>query len=118
MSHDRTRPQPPDVVNLADVRRRLEAQKEDAVAPLRLAFIEELSDLLDEYIDDVREVTGDDEDKVVEEVMATFATALALAAEDQFEDVDDQVEFIDTVAEIAVELLTDEESQGELFDQD
>lgn len=116
MSQDRTRTS--DVIQLADVRRRIEAEKEDAVAPLRLAFMAELGELLDDYLDEVREATGGDVDKVVEEVMATCSTVLALAAEDQFDDIEDQVEFIDTVAEIAAELLGDDDAQGELFEDD
>ncbi len=118
MSHDQPLGKPASVVQLADVRRRLEAEKEDAVAPIRAAFMEEMGALLDEYIEAVRDATADDPDKAIEELMAACSTVLALAAEDHFEELDDQIDFIDTVAEIATELLGDDDGQGELFDDE
>ena len=103
-----------DVINLDDVRRRVEEEKEDAVAPIRLAFMEELGDMLDEYLDAVDAATGGDTDKAVEELMAACASVLALAAEEHFDGLDDQIEFIDAVAEIATDLVTDEDEQDEL----
>lgn len=106
------------VVHLADVRERRAAEQEDVVAPIRQEFMEELGELLYDYIEAVQEATGGDIDKSIEEVMAACSTVLAIAAEEHFEDVDDQVEFIDSVAEIASELVGEEAAQGELFDDD
>lgn len=108
----------PEVISLADVRRRLEAEKEDAVAPIRMAFMEELGELFEDYLEEVRAATNDDPDKAVEELMAACSTVLALAAEEYFEDVDAQVDFIDTVAEIASELVSEDSAQGELFEDE
>lgn len=107
-----------DVIQLAEVRRRREAEKEDVVAPIRQEFMEELGDLLYEYLDTIAEATDGDEDKIVEELMAACSTVLAIAAEEHFEAVEDQIEFIDTVAEIASDLLNEDDSQGELFDDE
>lgn len=106
------------VIQLDDVRRRIEEEKEDTVAPIRVAFMEELGELLEDYLDAVDEATNGDADKAIEELMAACATVLALTAEEQFEFVDDQIDFIDTVAEIAADLLGDDDGQGELFEEE
>lgn len=110
--------QPAPVVELAEVRRRRSLQKEDVVAPLREAFMAEMGELLEEYVDAVYEATGGDIDKSIEELMATCSTLLALAAEEHFEDAEGQLEFIDAVAEIAGDIIGDEELQGDLFEDD
>lgn len=106
-----------EVIHLADVRQRLEAEREEAVAPIRAAFMEEFGELIYDYIDAVRTATGGDVDKSIQELMATCSTLLALAAEEQFEDTEDRLEFIDSVAEIAADLVA-EEDQGDLFGDD
>lgn len=118
MSQDRTHNKPSSVIDLSDVRRRLEAEKEDAIAPIRMAFMEELGELFEEYLEEIRDAIGDDPDKAVEELMAACSTVLALAAEEHFEDPDDQVDFIETVSEIAIELVSEDDTQGELFDDE
>ncbi len=117
MSQDRPR-KSSEVISLLDVRRRLEAEKEDAVAPIRAAFMEELGELFEDYLEEVRAATDNDPDKAVEELMAACSTVLALAAEEYYDDVEEQVDFIDSVAEIATELLGDEDMQGELFEDE
>lgn len=118
MSRDKSPDPSRSVINLADIRLRREAEKEDVVAPIRQEFMEELGDLLYDYIETVNEATGGDIDKAIEEIMAACSTVLAIAAEEHFETVEDQVEFIDTVAEIAAELVGEEAAQGELFEDD
>ncbi len=105
MSQDPPGKKPRTVIDLNEVRRRLDAEKEDAVVPLRDAFMEEMGELLAEYLEEVREITGNDNDKALEEIMAACSALLALVAEDQFADLEDQVDFIDTVADIANELI-------------
>ena len=107
-----------DIINLADVRQRLEAEREDAIAPIRDAFMEELGELIEDYLEEIREATGGDPDKELQELMATCSTVLAMAAEEHFAEVDDQVEFIETVAEIAAELMVEEGATGDLFADD
>ena len=107
-----------DIINLADVRRRLEAEREDLVAPIRESFMEELGELLEDYLEELREATGGDADIELQELIATCSTVLAMAAEEHFEDAADQVEFIETVAEIAAELVDEEGQTGDLFGDD
>lgn len=107
-----------DVVHLADVRRRLEARKEDAIAPVRVRFMEEFGEMLDDYLDEIRDVTGDDDEKVLEELLATCSTLLALAAEDHSDDIEERVDFIDTVAEIATDLVAEDETPDLFGDED
>lgn len=116
MPHDPSGKKPRTVIDLAEVRRRLDAEQEDAVTPLREAFMEEMGELLADYLDAVREMTGNDGDKALEEIMAACSALLALAAEDQFEDLDDQVDFIDTVADIATELIGGEDETVDMVD--
>lgn len=107
-----------DIIDINSFRERLEARREESVEPIRDSFMEEMGELLADFIDAVGEATGGDRDKMLEEVMAACATVLALAAEEQFTDLDDQAEFIDSVAEIATELLEGDEQQGKLFDDE
>lgn len=107
---------PRGVIHLDEVRRRLEAEKEDAVDPIRSAFMEELGELMEDYLDEVRAATGDDEGKVLEELLATCSTVLALAAEEHSDDIEEQVDFIDTVAEIATDLVSEEQGTIDMFD--
>lgn len=115
MSQDKFRDRS-EVIHLADVRRRLEAEREDLVAPIRAEFMEEMGELLDDYMDALREAVGDDPEKLLEEMLATCSTILALAAEDHSDDPEERADFVDTVAEIALDLLVDEEGTGDLFD--
>jgi hypothetical protein len=110
--------QPAPVVVLAEVRRRRSAQKEDIVAPIRDEFMEEMGDLLADYVDTIYEATGGDIDKSIEELMAACSTLLALAAEEHLDGAEEQLEFIDAVAEIAADIVGDDDAQGELFDED
>lgn len=105
-----------DVIHLADVRRRLEAEREDVVAPIRDAFMEEFGELLEDYLSEVHEATGGDADKELQELIATCSTMVALAAEEHFENLEDRVEFIETVADIAAELATEEGQTMDLFE--
>lgn len=107
-----------DIIHLADVRRRLEAEREDAVAPIRTAFMEELGELLEDYLEEVRIATGGDADKELQELIATCSTMLSLAAEEHFQDVEDQLEFIDTVAEIAADLISEEGQTIDMFEDE
>lgn len=107
-----------DIIDINRFRERLEARREEAVEPIRAGFMEEMGELLADYMDAVEAATGGDRDKVLEEVLAACATLVTLMAEDQFDDREDQVEFIDSVAEIAEELLEQEASQGRLFEDD
>ncbi|MFZ5722559.1 MAG: hypothetical protein ACOY33_02745 [Pseudomonadota bacterium] len=118
MSQDKFRERTREVVHLADVRRRLEAEREDTVAPIREEFMGELGDLMDDYLDEIRAATGGDPDKLLEELMATCSTVLALAAEEHSDDPEERADFIDTVAEIATELVTEENTTGDLFDDE
>ena len=100
------------IIPLADARRRRQALKvdrEDVIGPIRQAFLEDFGDLLEEYVENVLEVSGGDLETMVEEIMAAMSTSLAIAAEDYFEDREDQFDFIDGVAESAAELIEDEE---------
>lgn len=105
-----------DVIHLADVRRRLEAEREDVVAPIRDAFMEEFGELLEDFLGEVHEATGGDADKELQELIATCSTLVALAAEEHFENLEDRVEFIETVADIAAELATEEGQTLDLFE--
>ncbi|MFZ5755854.1 MAG: hypothetical protein ACOY3X_03020 [Pseudomonadota bacterium] len=96
------------VIDLAEVRRRIEAEQEDVVAPIRAAFMEELGAMFDDYMDEIRAATYGDEEKVLEELIATSSAMLALAAEEHSSDLDEQLDFIDTVSEIAAELVVEE----------
>lgn len=119
MSRDTPRDQQPaPVVMLSEVRRRRRLEKEDVVAPIREAFMAEMGELLSDYVDAVYEATGGDPDKAVEELMAACSTLVALAAEEHFEDADEQLDFIDAIAEIAGDIVGDGDAQGELFDED
>lgn len=113
MSQDKTRDRPNGVVELAAVRRRLEAEREDQVAPVRAEFMEEMGELFYDYMDALREVVGNDPDKLLEEMMATCSTILALAAEEHADDPEERADFIDSVAEIAVELVIDPDLDDE-----
>lgn len=107
----------PGVIHLADVRRRLEAEKEELVSPIRNAFMEELGELMAEYMSEIRDAVGNDSEKVLEELLATHSTILALGAEEHSDDMEERADFIDTVAEIALDLVS-EESQPDLFDDE
>lgn len=110
--------QPAPVVQLSEVRRLRRLAKEDIVAPIRESFMEQMGELLGDYVDAVHDATGGDPDKAVEELMAACSTLVALAAEEHFDDTDEQLDFIDAVAEIAGDIVGDEAQQGELFDED
>ncbi len=118
MSIDPSNGKPRGVVHLDEVRRRLEAAKEDAVAPIRASFMAEFGEMLDDYLDEVRAATGGDEEKVLEEMIATCSTLLALAAEEHSDDIEERVDFIDTVAEIATDLVEDDDETPDLFGDD
>lgn len=105
-----------EVIHLAEVRRRLEAEREDVVAPIRDAFMEEFGELLEEYLGELQEATGGDADKELQELIATCSTLVALVAEEHFEQDDERIEFIETVAEIAAELATEEGQTLDLFE--
>lgn len=109
---------PRDVIDLNEVRQRLVAEKEDLVAPIREAFMEEMGEFFEEYLEAIRDATGGDEEKVLEELIATCSTVLALAAEEHSDDIEEQADFIDTVAEIATDLLDEEGETGDLFDDE
>jgi hypothetical protein len=51
-------------------------------------------------------------------LMASCATLVALAAEEHFDGIDEQIEFIDAVAEVAADIVGDDDAQGELFEDD
>lgn len=105
-----------DIIHLADVRQRLEAEREDAVAPIRNAFMAEFGELLEDYLAEINAATGGDADKELQELTATCSTMLALAAEEHFDDLDEQAEFIETVSEIALELLEEDCETLDMFE--
>ena len=54
----------------------------------------------------------------LEEMIATCSTLLALAAEEHSDDIEERVDFIDTVAEISTELVTEDDGTPDLFGDD
>ncbi len=119
MSQDKFKDRPKsEVVDLAAVRRRLEAEREDLVAPVRAEFMEEMGELFYDYMDALRDVVGNDPEKLLEEMIATCSTVLALAAEEHSDDPEERVDFIDSVAEIAVELVVEPDTDDTAQDDD
>ena len=116
MPNDTAPDQPSTVINLADARRRLDAEKEDALTPIRNFFMEEMGELFQEYLEEVRTATHDEE-KILEEIMAACSTLLTIAAEEHFAETADQIDFINTVAEIATELIDEEHETLDMFDE-
>lgn len=116
--HDGKPVSPRNVVPLAEARERRLAAKEDTIAPIRDAFMSELGELLADYLEAIDDATNGDPDKAVEELMASCATLVALAAEEHFDGIDEQIEFIDAVAEVAADIVGDDDAQGELFEDD
>jgi hypothetical protein len=97
-----------DVIDLTLIRERRQAEREDVVAPIRAAYMEEMGELLTDFIDAVAEATGNDPDKIAEETLAAWSALLAITAEQHSADEEERIDFIDSVAEIAVELLEDD----------
>lgn len=105
-----------DITDLNAFRERRLAHKDTELDTLRNEYLEQILDLLDDYLDEVGEMVRDPE-KEIEELVAVTATMLAVAAEEHIEE-DGREELIDTIAEIAIELLEEDDSQGRLFDDD